>query len=296
MATTRNYTTDVLGRRNYVEKGKRYIESGKGSNKFQNFQTKSAAQAEITVKKVREESRKRKAEAAPSPSTPKYRGGPEGEGKIVTSTSTASPKYRGGPEGDGKMTSRQSTGPVSRGPMSSSRQPMVKAPMKSATDLSTSSASSLERKPYAYSGEEYRRTVTEGKSQRYRSTPAPTTAPAKKSIVGSIIDRVTQPPKELTPASKKILAETRAEITPVVGALAITRLGYKGIAKGLNKVLGPKSIFYKKPSVPQGNRQPRPIEELMQRGTASKYVPKKVKFPKAVKGRKLTGSGTYTAN
>lgn len=62
--------------------------------------------AKPTVKAVRDESRKDKA--------------------AVASKATTSPKYRGGPEGDGKTVARQSSGPVSRGSMSP-------APVKSRT-------------------------------------------------------------------------------------------------------------------------------------------------------------------
>lgn len=61
--------------------------------------------AKPTVKAVRDESRKDKAAFVASKATtsPKYRGGPDGDGVTVKLKSTFIPKYRGGPEGDGKI-------------------------------------------------------------------------------------------------------------------------------------------------------------------------------------------------
>jgi hypothetical protein len=167
-------------------------------------------------------------------------------------------------------------------------------------------------------------------TEAYRKRSNPT--PAKKSIVGSIINRVTQPPKKLNAASEKILADARAEITPVVTALAGGRLLYKGgkkvvdIAvkayKGPTKYTSPRLGRNTKPQKVDADNVGRPIEELFKKGKGTpkpqatkpqKYsttdpnfplppsyrpparvVPKKVKFPKAVKGRKITGTGTYT--
>lgn len=200
--------------------------------------------AKPTVKKVRDDSRQDKAGvAAKKVTSPKYRGGPEGDGKAVATKASTSPKYRGGPEGDGKMIGRQPSGsaPFSKGKGSPSVPPR-------------------------------------GQEQRFRPAPDPT--PANKSIVGSIINRVTQPPRKLAAGSVKMLNEARAEITPV-----LTALTGAGIVKKFGKDM--IKTFTKKPKVNTDNVG-RPIEELLKRGKGTprvKPAPSRP-FPQPKKGAK----------
>lgn len=71
--------------RSYKKGSYTYTESAPGSNKFQNFTA-----AKPTVKQARDESRDKKAAVVQTPS-PKYRGGPEGDGKVVSSKASATP-------------------------------------------------------------------------------------------------------------------------------------------------------------------------------------------------------------
>lgn len=127
--------------------------------------------------------------------------------------------------------------------------------------------------------------VVKGQEQRFRPAPKypsrqggmDTQTNKKKSIVGKVIDRVTQPPKELSPASKKMLAEARAEITPVVTALAGGRLLYKG---GKKLVEAGMKYFSK----------PKPVPSK-----PSSYKPSgKNVMPKRSNARVKRTPGTYT--
>ena len=71
--------------RSYKKNGYTYTESAPGSNKFQNFTA-----AKPTVKQARDESRSKKA-AVVQGTSPKYRGGSEGDGKVVSSKASATP-------------------------------------------------------------------------------------------------------------------------------------------------------------------------------------------------------------
>lgn len=250
--------------KSYKKDGYTYTESSQGSNRYQNF-----GPAKPTVKAVRDDSRKDKAVVAAKKTTtsPTYRGGPEGDGKTVVSKATSSPKYRGGPEGDGKTPSRQSTGPVSRGPIKAITNAPARGVM-SATKPTPPAVSRINRQGGMDTGNV-----------------------KSKSLVGSIINRVTQPPKQLTPASKAMLAKTRDEITPV-----LTALTGAGIVKKFGKDM--IKAFTKKPKV-NTDSVGRPIEELLKRGRGTPRVkPATARpFPKGkgtYKGKRTPG--TYTAN
>ena len=90
--------------KSYKKDGYTYTESSPGSNRYQNF-----GAAKPTVKAVRDESRKDKAVVvtSKSTSTPKYRGGPEGDGKAVVSKSSSKP-------GENKMSRTEATRKTSR--------------------------------------------------------------------------------------------------------------------------------------------------------------------------------------
>lgn len=200
--------------------------------------------AKPTVKKVRDDSRQDKAGVA---------------AKKVTS-----PKYRGGPEGDGKaVATKASTSPKYRGGPEGDGKMIGRQPSGSAPFSKGKGSPSVPPR---------------GQEQRFRP------APEKVSMMGSIINRVTQPPRKLAPASVKMLNESAAEITPVVTSLAGGRLLYKG---GKKLVEAGAKFFRKKPSVSQSNRQPRPIEELGVSTVAKKTRPAPSRpFPQPKKGAK----------
>ena len=210
------------------------------------------ARKPTTVKTVRDESRGSKA-------------------ALVASKATTSPKYRGGPEGDGKSVASKATtsAPFSKGKGSPA------APVRS-------------------------------------STPAITNAPArgvmptnKKSVTESLVDRVNQKPQKFTAKSEAMLSKTRGELDAalsVVGGASkfAARIGMGILKRGaaaLSKKEAPKLLTgpRKQLKAPKPKLLAAPKPKPYPSKT-SKYVPKKVKFPKAIKGRKITGTGTYTAN
>jgi hypothetical protein len=208
--------------------------------------------AKPTVKKVRDDSRQDKA--------------------VVAAKKVTSPKYRGGPEGDGKaVATKASTSPKYRGGPEGDGKMIGRQPSGSAPFSKGKGSPSVPPR---------------GQEQRFRP------APAKKSIVGSIIDRVTQPPKKLAPASVKMLNEARAEITPILNmalySRGIYRLGKTVIQERIKKA-------YPKKADDVG----RPIEELFKKGKGTprvKPAPSRP-FPKGkgtYKGKRTPG--TYTAN
>lgn len=140
-----------------------------------------------------------------------------------------------------------------------------------------------------YPSAEDRKMATVGQEQRFRPAPDPT--PANKSIMGSIINRVTQPPRQLSATSKAMLAETSGELNTalsVVGGASklAARIGM-GIVKRGAAVIAKKAATKALPSPQKLLTGPKP-------NPTGKYVPKKVKFPKAVRGRKIKGTGTYS--
>lgn len=250
--------------RSYKKGAYTYTESSLGSNKFQNFTAKP------TVKEVRDTSRKDKAVVA----TKKYSATPTSDYRSPKAMPSATPTsdYRSPRSRPSATPTSDYRGTPVRGTPRANRQGGMDTGNVMKARLSKQSTGPVSRG---------------STGSRYAEIPVNPKYSSGKGLLGSIIDRVTQPTKKLTPASEKILAEARAEITPVVTALAGGRLLYKGGKKivdiATKAYKGPaKPTPYKlgrntKPQKVDADNVGRPIEELFKKG---KGTPKLKKFGK----------------
>ena len=245
--------------KSYKKNGYTYTESSPGSNKFQNFTA-----AKPTVKDVRVASNANKAKAAVV--TPKAKGKP-GESNMSRSEATRPASRMGGMDTGNVMKSR---------PSATSSSDYRGTPVRGTPAKSSASTNNLAAE---YNAEQ----IAKYKRGEFNAPTKPNTPAVKsssgKGLLDKIVDRVTQPPKKLNAASVKMLNEARAEITPVVTALAGA-----GIVKKFGKDL--IKAFTKKPKV-NTDSVGRPVEELFKRGKGTprvKPAPSRP-FPK--------GKGTY---
>lgn len=181
--------------RSYKKNGYTYTESAPGSNKFQNF----TAGAKPTVKQVRDDSRGKKAEAV--------KAFPKGLADRQSTQPVRSKLEKG-------YSPRDAAGVSKYGEYRASKDVQTKKypsrPM--GMDNAVPPARSVSSEPTFPKGKGTPTASYRGKEQRYRP------APAKKSILGQIIDRVTQPPAPLHPETKKLLDNARKDMDIVTNA------------------------------------------------------------------------------